>query len=216
MKFGILGTGMVGATISTKLIQLGHNVMMGSRTADNPKAAQWAQTQGSTASHGTFADAATFGDIVFLCTAGSVSLEALRLAKPDNLRGKILVDITNPLNFSQKSGPSLYIAGGMDSLSEQVQRTASGAYVVKTLNTVTAEVMVEPSKIGAAHDMFIAGNDELAKEKVATLLKEGFGWKTVHDLGDLSGARAMEGHLLLWIRLWNRLGTPYFNIAVAR
>lgn len=216
MKFGILGTGMVGATIGTKLVQIGHNVMMGSRTPDNPKATEWAANNGSAATHGTFADAAAFGDIVFLCTAGSVSLEALRLAKPDNLRGKILVDVTNPLNFSQKSGPSLYIAGGMDSLSEQVQRTASGAYVVKALNMVTADVMVEPDKIGGSHDTFIAGNDDVAKTKVTTLLKEGFGWQNVHDLGDLSGARAMEGYLLLWIRLWNRLGTPYFNIHIAK
>jgi 8-hydroxy-5-deazaflavin:NADPH oxidoreductase len=218
MNIGILGTGMVGATVASKLIECGHTVTMGSRTADNPKAIEWATKhteQAGQARHGTFADAAAVGEILFLCTAGSATLEVLRLAKHDNFRNKIIVDIANPLNFSQKSGPSLYISGGMDSLGEQVQRTIPSAKVVKTLNTVTADIMVAPHKIGNDHDMFIAGNDDDAKAAVVKLLKE-FGWSSIHDLGDITGARAMESHLLLWIRLWGRLGTGNFNIKIVK
>jgi 8-hydroxy-5-deazaflavin:NADPH oxidoreductase len=244
--FGVLGTGMVGAAIATKLVELGYAVMMGSRSADNAAAAAWLSSLSSDASDaslsssapadrasvGTFADAAAFGSVIVLCTAGNSTLEALRLAKHENFHGKIIIDITNPLNFAQKSGPSLYISGGMDSLAEQVQRTLQGqnVMVVKTLNTVTADVMVNPARIGTGdatsatnatsaaseHDLFIAGNDDGAKDKVRSLLTEGFGWQTIHDLGDLTGARAMEGHLLLWIRLWSRLGTPHFNIRIVK
>jgi predicted dinucleotide-binding enzyme len=216
MKIGILGTGVVGATLGTKLVECGHTVKMGSRTADNPKAVEWASRFGDDASFGTFADAAIFGDVVFLCTTGSVTLEVLRMAKPDNFKNKIVIDVTNPLNFSQKSGPSLYISGGMDSLAEQVQRTLPSAYVVKTLNTVNTDVMVAPERLNGVHDMFVAGNDEAAKSTAIGLLRDCFGWQHIVDLGDLTGARAMEGYLLLWIRLWNQLGTSHFNIHIVK
>jgi len=222
MKIGILGTGIVGTTIGGKLVERGHEIMLGSRTADNAKATAWAErlatqsAQPGSAKHGTFADAAAFGDIVFLCTAGSAALEVLRLAKADNIGGKILVDLTNPLSFSVKSTPTLYISGGVNSLAEQIQKAVPAARVVKTLNTVTADVMVNPSLVAGDHDMFIAGNDERAKAQVKTLLHEEFGWNTLYDLGDLSGARAMEGYLLLWLRLWGTLGTPNFNLKILR
>jgi hypothetical protein len=227
MNIGILGTGIVGTTIGSKLVERGHEVMLGSRTADNAKATAWAERMAMAAQntpsdgakrakHGTFADAAAFGDMLFLCTTGSAALEVLRLAKADNIGGKILVDITNPLSFSVKSTPTLYISGGVNSLAEQIQKAVPAARVVKTLNTVTADVMVNPSLLAGDHDMFIAGDDEHAKAQVKTLLHEEFGWKTVHDVGDLSGARAMEGYLLLWLRLWGTLGTPNFNLKILR
>jgi predicted dinucleotide-binding enzyme len=215
MRVGVLGTGMVGNAIATKLVQLGHEVTMGSRTADNEKAAEWVASSGPGASQGTFADAAAHGQLVVNCTAGAGSLEALAAAGADNLAGKVLVDVSNPLDYSQGMPPSLFVFG-TDSLAEQIQRAYPGARVVKTLNTVNCEVMVDPGKVPGEHDVFVCGNDEQAKAAVVELLGS-FGWPAEHirDLGDISAARGTEAYLLLWIRLWGHLGTGYFNVRVA-
>ena len=135
MNIGILGTGIVGNTIGTKLVQLGNKVMMGSRTADNNKAGLWVTAAGKGALQGTFADAAKFGDILFNCTQGKVSIEALTLAGKENLKGKILIDLSNPLDFSKGMPPSLTVCN-TDSLGEQLQREFPETKVIKTLNTV--------------------------------------------------------------------------------
>jgi 8-hydroxy-5-deazaflavin:NADPH oxidoreductase len=140
MKLAVLGTGIVGATIASKLVALGHEVRMGSRTTGNERAVAWAEEAGAGASEGTFADAATFGEVVFNCTAGTASLEALSAAGEENLAGKVLVDVANPLDFSQGMPPTLAVCN-TDSLGEQIQRAFPDARVVKTLNTVNAEVM---------------------------------------------------------------------------
>lgn len=215
MRIGILGTGMVGQAIGSKLIQLGHEVKMGSRTADNEKATQWVKANGVRASQGTFADAAAFGEIVFNCTAGVHSLEALGLAGASNLQGKILVDIANPLDFSQGMPPSLAFCN-TDSLGERIQRAFPETRVVKTLNTVNCNVMVNPSLVSGEHDMFICGNDAEAKTLVTQILKDWFGWKSVIDLGDIRAARAMEMMLPIWIALWGTLQTPIFGFKIAR
>jgi predicted dinucleotide-binding enzyme len=214
MKVGVLGTGMVGSTIGTKLVELGHEVVMGSRTADNERAAEWVAAAGSGASQGTFADAATHGELVINCTAGAASLEALAAAGAANLAGKVLVDVSNPLDHTQGMPPSLFVPS-TDSLGEQIQRAFPEARVVKTLNTVNCEVMVEPAKVPGGHDVFVCGNDASAKAEVVALLQS-FGWPTEHvrDLGDISSARGLEGYLLLWIRLWGHLQTGYFNVRV--
>jgi len=216
MKIGVLGTGMVGRSIATKVADLGHDVMMGSRTADNEAAAEWAAAAGSGASPGTFADAAAHGEIVFNCTAGVGSLEALALAGPKNLAGKTLIDVSNPLDFSQGMPPSLFVSS-TDSLAEQIQRAFPEARVVKALNMVNHEVMVEPSKVPGDHDLFICGNDDSAKKEAVALL-ESFGWpaERIQDLGDISGARGMEAYLLLWLRFWSAYGTGHLNIRVLR
>jgi len=216
MKIGVLGTGMVGRSIATKVADLGHDVMMGSRTADNEAAAQWAAAAGSGASPGTFADAAAHGEIVFNCTAGVGSLEALALAGSKNLAGKTLIDLSNPLDFSQGMPPSLFVSS-TDSLAEQIQRAFPEARVVKALNMVNHEVMVEPSKVPGDHDLFICGNDDSAKKEAVALL-ESFGWpaERIQDLGDISGARGMEAYLLLWLRFWSAYGTGHLNIRVLR
>lgn len=221
MNIAVLGTGIVGRTIATKLVELGHSVRMGSRSANNPKAAEWVATAGGSASHGTFADAAAFGQVVFLCLLGTGTLEALELAEEDNLNDKIIIDITNPLDFSKADfsrgiGPELYISGGSDSLGEQVQRRVPGAHVVKALNTVTANVMVNPKMLSGEHDLFICGNNAEAKSQVSQWLKEWFGWESIVDIGDITGARATEGQILLWLKLWGTLGTPNFNLRVVR
>jgi hypothetical protein len=216
MKIGVLGTGMVGSAIGNKLVSLGHEVKMGSRTANNEKAAAWVKGAGARASQGTFADAASFAELIFVCTQGAGTLEALHAAGAQNLKGKIVIDLSNPLDFSKGMPPTLF-AGNTDSLGERVQAAFPEARVVKTLNTVTADVMVDPSKVnGGDHDMFISGNDAAAKATVGEFLKTQFGWKTVHDLGDISTARGTESYLPLWIRLWGALKTPMFNVKIVR
>lgn len=216
MRIGVLGTGMVGATIATKLVGLGHEVMMGSRTADNEQAAEWASAAGSGASQGTFAEAAGFGELLFNCTAGGGSLDALGSASPEDLAGKVLIDVANPLDFSQGMPPSLLVSN-TDSLGEQIQRAFPDARVVKALNTMSCEVMVDPTKVPGEHDVFISGNDAAAKVEVIDLL-QGFGWSAerVVDLGDISSARGTEMYLPLWLRLWGALQTGHFNIKVVR
>jgi hypothetical protein len=215
MKIGVLGTGMVGETIATKLVQLGHNVRMGSRTAGNAKAAAWAAGAAGLGSAGTFADAATFGQVVFVCTKGEGTLDALRAAGASSLTGKVVIDISNPLDFSKGMPPSLFICN-TDSLGEAVQRAFPEARVVKTLNTVNCRVMVDPSLIPGDHDMFLCGNDPEAKATVRTILTDWFGWKHVIDLGDITNARATEQLLPIWVRLWGVLQTPNFNLHVVR
>ena len=216
MRIGVLGTGMVGKTIATKLVALGHEVMMGSRTAGNETAAEWVTSAGSGASQGTFADAAAFGELVFNCTAGTGSLEALELAGAENLAGKTLVDVANPLDFSQGMPPRLFICN-TDSLAEQIQRAFPDARVVKALNTVNHEVMVDPEKVPGEHDVFVCGNDETAKAEVFELLRS-FGWavENIVDLGDISAARGTEAYLLLWLRLRGAFQTGHLNIKVLR
>ncbi len=215
MNIGIFGTGMVGQTIGSKLIQLGHKVRIGSRTEKNEKSAQWVAANGPRASYGTFADAAAFGEILFNCTAGVASLQALEMAGVANLRGKILIDVANPLDFSHGLPPSLAVCN-TDSLGEQIQRAFPETRVVKTLNTVNCNVMVNPALVPGAHDMFLCGNDPEAKAVVTRILKEWFGWESVLDLGDISAARALEMVLPLWVRLWAILQAPNFGFKVVR
>jgi 8-hydroxy-5-deazaflavin:NADPH oxidoreductase len=214
MRIGILGTGIVGKTLATKLAKLGNEVRMGSRAAGGEKARAWVKEAGGKSSEGTFADAAAHAEVVFNCTPGMASLEALKAAGANNLQGKILVDVANPLDFSKGMPPTLSVCN-TDSLAEQIQRAFPTAKVVKSLNTVTAAVMVDPSIIPGVHTMFVSGNDAKAKGEVINLLKTGFGWKEVIDLGDIKAARAQEMHLALWLRLYARFQTPNVNVRVA-
>jgi len=215
MRIGILGTGVVGKTLGAKLTKLGHDVRMGSRSSGGEKARAWIKEAGGKSSEGTFADASAHAEIVFNCTSGMASLEALRAAGAKNLEGKTLIDVANPLDFSKGMPPTLSVCN-TDSLGEQIQRAFPTAHVVKSLNTVSANVMVNPSIIPGVHDMFVSGNDAKAKAQVIDLLKTGFGWKEVIDLGDITGARAQEMHLALWLRLFTKFQTPNVNIRVAR
>ena len=215
MRIGVLGTGTVGNTLATKLASLGHEVRMGARRASNDKATAWAEGAGANASHGTFADAAAFGEIVFNCTAGTGSLTALESAGAGNLGGKILIDVANPLDFSKGMPPTLFLSNDT-SLGETIQRKFPEARVVKALNTVNASVMVDPGRVRGESDVFVCGNDAAAKTEVTTILKEWFGWKSVVDLGDITAARGMEAYLLLWLRLWTVVGSPDFNVRVVR
>ena len=214
MRIGIFGTGVVGQTLGGKLVELGHEVKLGSRTSANEKAAKWVGQHGSRASQGTFAEAASFGEMVFNCTSGIVSLEALRSAGSTNLAGKVLVDVANPLDFSHGMPPTLSVSNS-DSLAEQIQRAFPDAKVVKALNTMTAGVMVNPSSVPGDHDVFICGNDAGAKSQVSDLLRS-FGWRTIVDLGDITGARGAEMLLPIWLRLMGTFKTATFNFHIAR
>ena len=215
MKIGILGTGIVGQTIGSKLVKLGNSVKMGSRTANNEKAVEWTKSSGSNASNGTFEEAASFGEILFNCTGGGVSLEALKLAGENNLNGKILIDLANTLDFSKGMPPTLSVCND-DSLGEQIQRTFPNVKVVKSLNSMNCKLMVEPTMLTAESDVFVAGNDQEAKEKVKSILTEWFGWKSVIDLGDITASRGLEMLLPIWIRLMGIYKTPNFNFKIVR
>lgn len=216
MKIGILGTGIVGETLGTALTARGHDVKMGSRTATNEKAAAWAAKAGAHASHGTFADAGAFGELVLNCTSGGGAVEAATAAGASNLAGKILIDVTNPLDFSKGMPPSLFFRGD-DSIGEQVQKALPGAHVVKALNTISASVMIDPARVaGGEHDLFLAGNDAAAKAKVQELLGSWFGWKHFIDLGDITAARGTEAYLALWVRLFGAQKQPNFSIKVVK
>lgn len=212
MRVAVLGTGMVGQTMGAKLVALGHDVMMGARSADNEKALAFAAATGGRT--GDFATAAAHAELVIHCTRGDSAIDVLRQAGAANLGRKVLVDISNPLDFSAGFPPSLSVSN-TDSLGEVIQREFPEARVVKTLNTVTAAVMVDPARIPGNHVVFLSGNDAGAKGTVADLLRA-FGWNAIIDLGDITSARATEQMLPLWTRLYSKFGTGEFNFAVLR
>lgn len=213
-KIGVLGTGMVGKSIGTKLVELGYEVQMGSRTADNKNALEWVKKNGTKASAGTFNDAADFGEMSFFCIKGDGALSVLKSIKPQFLKGKTIVDISNPLDFSKGMPPSLLEGlSNTTSLSEQLQKTASEAHFVKSLNIVNYDIMVNPGKINGT--MFVCGNDEKAKQQAVDILKQ-FGWTDIIDLGGLSNARAMEMFLPLWVSIMIKFNHPNFAFKVVR
>jgi predicted dinucleotide-binding enzyme len=211
---------MVGVAIGTRLVELGHAVCMGSRQAGNEKAVEWVRSVGEggpgAASEGTFADAAAHGDLLFNCTSGGASLTALEAAGSENLSGKTLVDVANPLDFSQGMPPRLSVVND-DSLGEQIQAAFPETQVVKSLNTMNCQVMVDPSRIPGEHNVFMSGDDDQAKQRVAGLLGE-FGWPAgrVIDLGGIRSCRGTEMFLPLWLSLMGTIGNGDFNIAVVK
>ncbi len=216
MKIGVLGTGMVGKAHATRLIGLGHEVMMGSRTADNPAASAWAAAHGDLATHGTFAEAAAYGDLLVNATAGSSTLAALEMAGAANLAGKVMIDISNPLDYSRGMPATLSVCN-TDSLGEQIQRSFPDLRVVKTLNTMNCEVQVDPSTVPGSHTVFVCGDDQAAKQRAVELLRS-YGWSAgdIIDLGDITASRGAEMILPLWLRVWPVLGTGAFNFKVVR
>ncbi|MBI5959657.1 MAG: NAD(P)-binding domain-containing protein, partial [Chloroflexi bacterium] len=213
MKIGVLGTGTVGQAISAKLSEMNHDVMIGTRDVTktlkrtgpdgmgNPPFSMWYE-QHPHVKLGTFAQAAAYGEILVNATNGSASVEVLKQVGETHLNGKILIDIANPLDFSKGMPPSLFVCN-TDSLGEQIQRAFPQLKVVKTLNTMTAGLMVNPRQLAEGdHDVFVSGDDAGAKTKVSALLKTDFGWKQVIDLGDISSARGTEMILPIWLRLW--------------
>lgn len=212
MKIAVLGTGATGQTIASKLVSLGHDVMMGSRDEANPKAVAWAKDQGHNALYGSFMNASEFGEIIFNCTRGSASLDALRMAGERNLKDKVLIDTANPIDYSNDVW-TLTVCNN-DSLGEQIQREFPKAKVVKSLNTMNVNVIVDPNKLIERTDAFVSGNDIEAKSTVVRILKEWFGWREVIDLGDITTSRSVEMYMLLWRSLRKSISSQRFNIKV--
>lgn len=215
MRCAVLGTGIVGRTLADKLVGLGHEVAMGSRTMENAEAVRWADQAGRRGRSGAFADAAAFGDTVIVATGGRVALEALAATGEGSLDGKVVIDVSNPLAFE---GDELRLDPvESDSVGERIQRAYPRAHVVKALNMVNSAVMVEPATVPGDHALFICGDDVAAKARVRELLGE-FGWPAhrVFDLGGITAARGMEAYLLLWMKLMRTLGHAEFNIEVRR
>ena len=224
MNIGIIGSGVVGQTLGAKLAERGESVVLGTRSPENLDAKrgmggslrEWVDRAGGNARVASFADAAAHGEIIINATSGTGSLEALRLAGEKNLSDKILIDVANPLDFSKGFPPYLTVSN-TDSLAEQIQREFPRAKVVKTLNTTNVMVMVDPASVGGGdHDLFVSGNDAEAKGKVVQLLATWFGWKTVHDVGDITTARGTEMLLPLWVRLYGAFGTGMFNFKIVK
>ena len=221
MKIGVLGTGSVGRAIGGKLAELGHDVMLGTRDVgatmrrtdgegEDESFTDWLGNHPKVAV-GTFAQAAAHGEVIFNCTLGDGSLDALGSAG-EHLEDKVLVDVSNPLVFAEE-GVSLFVPS-TDSLAERIQRAHPRTKVVKALNTVNARVMVDPATLGGGdHTIFVCGDDEGAKGAVTETLRA-FGWEQIVDLGDLSAARGMEAYLLLWVRLMGALGSPALNVKI--
>ena len=227
MRIGILGTGIVGRTLATGFAAQGHDVAIGTRDVDalmartdpdqmgNPPFSVW-HADHANIGVAVFSDVAAHGELLVNATHGDASIEALAAAGAANIDGKVLIDLSNPLDFSQGFPPFLFVAN-TDSLAEQIQRAFPQVRVVKALNTMAAAVMVNPGALGGGdHTVFVCGNDEAAKIEVTGLLREAFGWRDIVDLGDLTNARATEGYLLLWTRMMPGVGSERFNIKVVR
>jgi predicted dinucleotide-binding enzyme len=230
MRISVLGTGVVGQTLSVKLIETGHDIMMGTRDVQeklleesndmygNPPLKEWLK-RNEKVTLGTFAESAAFGELIINATNGANSLNALDLAAEENLSGKVLLDVSNPLDFSHGMPPSLLDGvNNTNSLGEEIQKEFPETKVVKTFNTMNCYLMVDPNSVGGGnHVNFISGNDVPAKGMVRELIRQ-FGWKeeNIFDLGDISAARAQESFLLNWVRIMGVLNTGAFNFQIVK
>lgn len=225
MKIAILGTGMVGKAHAAKLVELGHEVVMGTQDVaktmastakdnmDNPPFSEWHKDHENIKLL-TFTEAVAYGEIIYNALSGHVAVEVLT-GLENGIATKILIDIANPLDFSKGMPPSLFVSN-TDSLGEQIQKALPQAKVVKTLNTVNALLQVNPKNLaGGDHHIFISGNDESAKTQVTAILQS-YGWKNIINLGNITTARGTEMFLPLWLRLWGSIGNPMFNIKVVK
>ncbi len=215
MRFGILGSGVVGRTLGSRLVEVGHDVRMGSRTDPGPT--QWAAALGRGASASDYAGAATFGELIINATPGAVSLDALAQAGAANLAGKVLLDVANPIDPAASEGQVALSVANTDSLAEQIQHAYPAVHVVKALNTMNCALMVRPDTVPGEHVVFVSGDDPGAKAKVVPVL-ESFGWPAarIFDLGGLTTARGTEAFLLLWLAIRQTLGQGEFNIAIVK
>ena len=204
MKIGILGTGNVGQALGIGFAALGHEVKMGSRDPNQEKVKDWVNKAGMKASAGTFAEAAAYGELAVLCTIWTGAENAIRLAGPNNLAGKVVIDTTNPLDFSGGIPPKLAV-GHTDSAGEQIQRWLPNSRVVKAFNIVGSPHMFKPEFPGGSPDMFICGDDDQAKATVTDVLKA-FGWSVI-DIGGIECARYLEPLAMVWIRHFFRVNS---------
>lgn len=196
MRVGILGTGDVGRALGRAFIETGHEVRMGSRTADNPKALTWVEEAGEHASAGTFADTAAWAELVVIALLGTITEDVLAQVGVEAFRDKVVIDTTNPLDFSKGFPPALFV-GHTDSLGERVQRALPGARVVKAFNIVGHAHMYRPDFPAGPPTMFICGNDDAAVDQVTAILDD-FGWETF-GLGGIEASRHLEPLCMVWV-----------------
>lgn len=225
MEIAVIGTGIVGRSVAGAFQDHGNEVTVGTRNPEvtmartdpdgfgNPPYATWA-TDHPAVGLATFAEAAAGASVIVNATEGLASLAALGEAGDSNLAGKVIIDISNPLDFSEGFPPSLFVVN-TDSLAEQIQEAFPETRVVKALNTITSALMADPHMLSGGFTLFIAGNNDDAKRTVSELLAS-LGHDDVIDLGDLTAARAIEMHVPLWIRLYATLGTPIFGFKIVR
>jgi predicted dinucleotide-binding enzyme len=226
MKISVLGTGTVGQAMAASLTKSGHQVFMGTRNVDNtltrteadgwgnPGIGTWIK-ENSQVELVTFNEAVERGnELIVFAMNGQAAFDCLDSVGEFLLKGKVMIDISNPLDFSQGFPPSLFVSN-TESLGEQIQNKFPSLHVVKTLNTISHPVMVNPKLVEGNHNVFISGNNQEAKAKVTSVLNS-FGWKekNIIDLGDITSARATEMILPLWTRLYGKLQTPFFNFHV--
>jgi 8-hydroxy-5-deazaflavin:NADPH oxidoreductase len=216
MRIAVLGTGMVGTSLGDKLVEVGHEVTMGARRSGNEAAVAWAGAGGERASQSAFEGAAADAELVINATSGTGSIAALEQAGAENLAGKVVVDIANPIDHDSGSPPALAFCNDT-SLGERIQARFPEARVVKALNTVNASIMVDPGSLPEPTSVFICGNEEEAKRQVAELLAS-FGWQEdqIVDLGAIEAARGTEMYLPFWLRNMIAAGNPFFNIRLVR
>jgi predicted dinucleotide-binding enzyme len=212
MRVGILGSGTVGQTLGKAFAEHGYDVKVGSKTPGKPELMAWKESTGGKGSTGTFSEAARHGELLVLCCQGAAVEQVIDLAGEAHFGGKVVIDVTNPLDFSRGMPPGLFVVGD-DSLGERVQRKLPGARVVKCFNIVPAPVMVHPVVHGETATMMIAGNDDAAKAAVTGVLKE-FGWPGAVDVGGIDGARWLEALTALWTRVAVKLGNFTFAFKV--
>jgi predicted dinucleotide-binding enzyme len=214
MRVGILGAGRVAQALGSKLVEVGQDVMLGAR--DPLKLQEWQVKSGGKGKVGSLEDAASHGEILVIAVKGIAALDVLAQAGESRMNGKILIDLSNSVIFSEGMPTTLLVANS-DSLAEQIQRTYPQVKVVKTLNTVGSSVMVNPRQVAdGEHDLFVSGNDADAKAQVTQLLTSWFGWRHVIDLGDITSARSAEMYFILWNNIRVKLGTPLFNIKIVQ
>ncbi len=226
MKVAVLGTGSVGQALAGKLLALNHSVYIGTRDPEqtraktekdafgNPPIGLWLKAH-PTAHLLSFKEAVTQGsDLLFFAMNGQHALTCLATIGEALLADRLLIDISNPLDFSQGFPPNLFVSN-TDSLGEQIQAAYPQTKVVKTLNTMSNPVMVNPTALKGHHTVFVSGNDADAKAEVTEVLKS-FGWldQQILDLGDISTARGTEMLLPIWLRLYGKFQTPYFNFSI--
>jgi 8-hydroxy-5-deazaflavin:NADPH oxidoreductase len=212
MRIAVLGTGIVGRTLGAGLARVGHEVVLATRDPDATRARQeWVGVELPLV---RYAEAGEGAEVVVNATSGSGSLAALQAVGAEALIGKVVLDLSNPLDHSHGFPPSLFVVN-TDSLAEQLQRAFPQVRVVKAFNTMSVSVMVDPSVAGGESTVFVAGNDPDARATVAALAAD-LGWQDVLDLGDLTAARALEMYLPLWLRLFRTVGTLMLNIKVVR
>jgi predicted dinucleotide-binding enzyme len=216
MRIGVLGTGAAGRALAARFAELGHEVTLGTREVEVTRAKEQAWYDGHPEVRlVTQADAAAHAEVVVNACSGAGTLAALANAGAARLAGKVILDVANPLDFSQGFPPTLFVKD-TDSLAERIQREFAEAKVVKALSMVANEVMTHPRELaGGDHTLLISGDDEAAKSVASGLLRE-LGWEDIFDLGDLSNARGQEMWMGLWTRLYANIGHVHFNIKLVR